>query len=63
MAGSKQDVRKLLNSCANTLDAMLPIRNRASLAHPNQELLDEPEARLVINVGRCLLHYVDSKVS
>jgi hypothetical protein len=33
------------------------------VAHPNQELLDEPEARLVINVGRSLLHYLDSKLS
>jgi hypothetical protein len=62
-AAARRDVKKILNSCANILDAMLPIRNRASLVHPNQEPLDEPEARLVINVGRCLLHYVDSKVS
>lgn len=58
-----QDVEKVLNSCANILDAFLPVRNQASVAHPNQELLDEPEARLVINVGRSLLHYLDSKLS
>ena len=58
-----KDVEKVLNSCANILDAFLPVRNRASVAHPNQELLDEPEARLVINVGRSLLHYLDSKLS
>lgn len=58
-----QDVEKVLNSCANILDAFLPVRNQASVAHPNQRLLDEPEARLVINVGRSLLHYLDSKLS
>ena len=58
-----QDVEKVLKSCANILDAFLPVRNQASVAHPNQELLDEPEARLVINVGRSLLHYLDSKLS
>jgi len=58
-----QDVEKVLNSCASILDAFLPVRNQASVAHPNQELLDEPEARLVINVGRSLLHYLDSKLS
>ncbi|MHB8296462.1 MAG: abortive infection family protein [Acidimicrobiales bacterium] len=50
-----QDVEKVLNSCASILDALLPVRNRASVAHPNAELLGEPEARLVINVGRTLL--------
>lgn len=56
-------VEKVLKSCANILDAFLPVRNQASVAHPNQELLDEPEARLVINVGWSLLHYLDSKLS
>jgi hypothetical protein len=58
-----QDVEKVLKSCANILDAFLPVRNQASVAHPNQGLLDEPEARLVINVGRSLLHYLDCKLS
>lgn len=58
-----QDVEKVLNSCANILDAFLPVRNQASVAHPNQELLGDAEAQLVINVGRSLLHYVDSKLS
>lgn len=58
-----QDVEKVLNACAAILDALLPVRNRASVAHPNRELLGEPEARLVINVGRTLLHYLDTKVS
>jgi len=43
--------------------ALLPVRNRASVAHPNAELLGEPEARLVINVGRTLLDYLDAKPS
>lgn len=58
-----QDVRKVLNAFANVLDAMLPVRNQASVAHPNAELLDEPEAHLVINAGRTLLHYLDAKLS
>jgi hypothetical protein len=58
-----RDIEKVLNSCANILDAMLPLRNQASVAHPNQELLGESEAHLVINVGRSLLHYLDAKLS
>lgn len=58
-----QDVKKVLNAFASVLDAMLPVRNQASVAHPNAELLDEPEAHLVINAGRTLLHYLDAKLS
>ena len=58
-----QDIEKVLNSCAAILDAMLPVRNRASVAHPNADLLGPEEARLVINVGRTLLNYLDAKLS
>jgi hypothetical protein len=58
-----QDVRKVLNAFASVLDAMLPVRNQASVAHPNASLLEEPEARLVINASRTLLHYLDDKLS
>lgn len=44
------------------VDALNPLRNRASLAHPNESLLAEPEAMLVINSVRTLLHYIDSRV-
>jgi hypothetical protein len=58
-----QDVAKVLNACASILDAMLPVRNQASVAHPNEELLGDAEAHLVINVGRTLLNYLDAKLS
>lgn len=43
-------------------DALGPLRNNASAAHPNDALLDEPEAMLPINAARTILHYVDSRV-
>lgn len=58
-----QDIKSVLNASASILDALLPVRNRASVAHPNDTLLEEPEARLVINVGRTLLQYLDAKLS
>lgn len=58
-----QDVKKVINAFASVLDALLPMRNQASVAHPNPVLLDEPEARLVINASRTLLHYLDDKLS
>lgn len=57
-----QDAEKVLNSCGAILDAMLLLRNQASLAHPNEELLGEAEAVLVISVGRTLLTYLDARL-
>ena len=55
--------KTVLNASASILDALLPVRNQGSMAHPNAELLGEPEARLIINVGRTLLNYLDAKLS
>lgn len=57
------DVTQVLRACATILDALGPVRNRASGAHPNPAVLPVPEAMLVVNVARTLLHYFDSKLS
>jgi hypothetical protein len=57
------DIEKILRAFASVMDALNPIRNRASAAHPNIEILGDDEALLVINVTRTLLHYLDSKFS
>jgi hypothetical protein len=44
------------------MDVLNPIRNNASMAHPN-DLLDPPEAMLVINAARTILHYIDTKLA
>ncbi len=49
-----QDITRVLNSLANVLDTLNPIRNNASVAHSNLELLDDPEALLAINAGRTI---------
>lgn len=58
-----QQVRQLIRTSASIVDAMGTLRNRASLAHPNEELLDPDEAMLVINLGRSLLRFLDAKLS
>jgi abortive infection Abi-like protein len=58
-----QDIEKVLNASAAILDAMNPVRNKASVAHPNAALLAEDEARLVINAARTLLAYLDAKLA
>ena len=57
-----QEVRKLIRTSASIVDVMGTLRNRASLAHANEELLDREESLLVINLARSLLNYLDSKL-
>ena len=56
------DINRIVRALATIVDAVNPVRNRASLAHPNVDLLPEAEAMLVINAVRTLLHYLDAKV-
>ena len=51
----------MLGAIATILDALNPVRNNASVAHPNDQLLGEPEAHLVINIVRTLLNYLEDK--
>lgn len=57
-----QDIEKVLNAAGAMLDALTPVRNKASLAHPNKNLLGRVEAQLVVNAGRTLLAYIDAKI-
>lgn len=58
-----RDLDRILNSMATILDALNPIRNNQSLAHPNRILIKEPEAMLLINTARSLLNYLNLKLS
>ena len=55
------DINKVMRSLANVVDTLNPIRNQASVAHPNEALLEEPEAMLVINSVKSLLHYLNAR--
>jgi len=56
------DIRQVQRSISAIIAALEPVRNRASVAHPNQVLLEAPEAVLVVNAARTVLTYIDSKV-
>jgi hypothetical protein len=58
-----QDITQVMRAMSAIMDALNPLRNNASVAHPNETLLDEPEAMLAINATRTILHYLDAKVS
>jgi predicted RNA-binding protein Jag len=58
-----EEIGRVLQACATIMDALNPLRNRLSVAHPNNQLLGDAEAMLVVNVTRTLLHYFDTKFS
>jgi hypothetical protein len=57
------DIATVLKASGSILDALNPVRNNASVAHPNAALLGSEEARLVINVSRSLFVYLDRKIA
>jgi hypothetical protein len=57
------DITKIMRAMGQVMDVLNPIRNQASVAHPNPHLLEEPEAMLVINITRSMLHYLNSKLA
>jgi len=56
------DIDQVLKSLSVIIGVLNPVRNRASVAHPNNELLEELEAMLVINAVRSILHYIDARL-
>lgn len=56
------DIDKIMRSASKIVDALNPLRNMASVAHPNDSLLEKAEAMLVINCVRSLLHYLYSRI-
>lgn len=56
------DIVKILRAFSSILDALNPLRNQASVAHPNLNLLEEKEAMLVINAAKTVLHYLNAKL-
>lgn len=58
-----EDITRILGALATVLDSLNPIRNNASVAHPNTELLDNAEAHLVVNAARTVFAFLDAKLS
>lgn len=56
------DIETIHRGLSMIADVLNPLRNRASLAHPNDELLEPDEARLVINVVRTIFGYLEAKL-
>lgn len=56
------EVGRVLMSMGSAVDALGTLRNKAAVSHPNDNLLDEPEAMLVINATRTILGYLDARI-
>jgi hypothetical protein len=55
------EAKRVFGSMASALDSLNTIRNRGTLAHPNELLLDGPEAMLYINLSRAVLGFIEAK--
>lgn len=56
------EAKRVLMSMASAIDSLNTIRNRGSIAHPNDLILEAPEAMLYINLSRAVLGYIESKI-
>lgn len=57
-----EDVTTVLRALGAIVDKLNPLRNSASVAHPNPALLPTAEAMLVVNAVRTILHYLEMKL-
>jgi len=56
------EAKRVFGSIATALDSLNTIRNRGTLAHPNELLLEAAEAMLFINLSRAALGYLNTKL-
>jgi len=62
LGNHSETVTKILQSLANVVDSLNPARNRGSMAHPNEHLLDKDDALLTINAAKTVFQYLDAKL-
>lgn len=56
------EVGMVFKGTATIIDAVNTLRNNASVAHPNEEVMPQSEAMFLINLIRSLLHFIEMKV-
>jgi hypothetical protein len=61
-ATHSETVEKILRAFASAVDAINQVRNRGSMAHPNETLVDEADAMLVLNATRTIFRYFDDRL-
>ncbi|MEZ5383180.1 MAG: abortive infection family protein [Microthrixaceae bacterium] len=62
MSVRRQDIKKATRSLTAIIDVLNPIRNRASNAHPNELVLEQAEAMLIVNLTNTIALYTQAKL-
>lgn len=57
----QESLLRVVQAMSTTIDALNQLRNRASLAHANEDLLSPHDAVLAINAARTLIQFLDAK--
>jgi hypothetical protein len=57
------EISRILLAFSTVVDALNTIRNHASVAHPNEQLLAEAEATLAVNAIRTLFNYLVTRLA
>jgi hypothetical protein len=57
-----EEIERILNSMASVIDCINTLRNRGSVAHPNENLLSEAAAMLFINSVRTIFLFLHQKI-
>lgn len=57
-----EEAKRIVMALASIIDAAGTLRNNSSAAHPTASILQTPEAMLVINAAKSLIHYLDAKL-
>jgi hypothetical protein len=55
------EVGSALKASPSIIEALNTLRNNASVAHPNDTVVPEPEAMYLVNLARSVLHYLEMK--
>lgn len=63
MKEQQKPINQIVNAISKVLENVNEIRNIQTFSHPSDEIIDEEEARFVINLARAILQYVDNKLS
>jgi hypothetical protein len=61
MKDHQKPINQTVTAISKFLENLNDIRNNHGFSHPNEEIIDEHEARFIINLSRVLLMYLDSK--
>lgn len=56
------EIIRVVKALSSAADALNTIRNRLSVAHPNDVVLQNPEAVLAINAARTIIAYLRSRI-